>query len=192
MKYTVVKIYSQAFSWMGCVTNMSALHTPMIQGKYKNILGLEEDDLSTINFIIEIIKGNITGTTGSTTLSAYGITKTMPQTNSLGWIEGFNDERINLSFDLNSTMVITDIYGNIIYSEDIQAPCVSVQEFEGKREVTIERMAEITVTAKNDKPIDVTYAKAGNIIGKRKIVNAGNISDKMFNISISNNSVTIK
>ena len=48
---------------------MTALHSPMIEAK--------DGDYSTINFIIEIIKGNINGSTNSNTLYNYGFTKNL-------------------------------------------------------------------------------------------------------------------
>ena len=60
-------------------TGMSALHTPMIQGIYKDAWGDDVVDYSTINFIIEIVEGNAMGFSSSTLSNTYGMTKTMPE-----------------------------------------------------------------------------------------------------------------
>ena len=48
---------------------MTALHSPMIEAK--------DGDYSTINFIIEIIKGNINGSTNANTIYQYGFIKNL-------------------------------------------------------------------------------------------------------------------
>ena len=138
---------------------MSALHTPMVSGRYNTNWGTQ-DDFSTINFIVEILTGGALMMNEST-LNTYGITKNAPQVNSLGWIEGVNDEQIVLSLDGPQSVRIWDSEGQILYDKNPQAGNVSVNAHDHKQTIQITGNCQITIESLNEELPEVSCYKAG-------------------------------
>ena len=159
-------------------------HMGMIQGK--------DNDFTTINFIVGIVKGTITASTGSSTLSTYGMTKTTPQLSPGGWIPGVNDQRIELSFALGENVTVRAMDGNILYSPGIQASCVFAQPIDGNMVLSIEKTEAIQIETSSTSMITVKYLQAGELMSETTLAKSFSESTGTFDVSIASDQMTVQ